>query len=359
MNTVGDFGRSSVEIGIVKHLMILLMGIFVITACASQLEDRASVPLATLWYLVYGYDPETGECKGGGESTAWARPPERVIVPEFGYYCAGDEEYIDYALGKMKAAGISTVILSWNGWGDTNFDGENDAIDFAAVDQTINIIFQHLGDDMKAAILIEPFFLHRMNPSEVLLKDKHEMLNRVWAHYENNENKVFHWDGKPLLVTWSPGEGRWTLGDLEDDRFTFREWGVLANGADWEMSANRGLDGMELAQDGTIWVFPRFTNTLIHEFMGLDLESIDIDVDLQDGFYDRAWEKVYRNRDSVKMVVVYGWNPWAEMSSIEPGVGGMSAYGDSLLQKTRWYYDRFQRGEIYRPFELLNDSKSN
>ena len=49
------------------------------------------------------------------------------------------------------------------------------------------------------------------------------------------------------------------------------------------------------------------------------------------------------------MVVVYGWNPWAELASIEPANGG--AYGDQLVQMTRWYFDRLVQGQPYRLFE--------
>lgn len=318
----------------------------VLAACASAEESpRTDVQLAAIWYLTYGYDYWSGECKGGVESTAWERPSERGLTPEAGYYCSGDEEYIEGALEKMRKAGISVVILSWNGWGDIDFDGEIEAPDFVAVDKTIDIVFRHLDKGMRAAILVEPYYSLGMVLEDVVPEYKRQILDRVWAHYERYPDKVFYWDDKPLLVTfWPDPASQWTLDDVGDDRFTYRQWGILDRGADWEMTAIQGLEGMKVGRDGMIWIFPRFDNSLIRSYDNLDLELVRLDPDLDEGLYDQAWKRVFDNRDSVRMIGVYGWNPWAEMASIEPTV----EYGETLIAKTNWYYNRFVHGNKYR-----------
>ena len=60
----------------------------------------------------------------------------------------------------------------------------------------------------------------------------------------------------------------------------------------------------------------------------------------------RAWKKVHDNRDRISMVMVYGWNPWAEAAAIEPSLPD----GDLLLRKTAWYYERFKRGKGFELF---------
>ena len=315
----------------------------VIMACGFVAADRSKVPPATLWYLNYGFDYWTGECVGGVESTAWERPSERRLTPEAGWYCSGDEEYIKQSLREMRRAGISVVILSWNGWGDIDFDGEIEAPDFVAVDKTIDLVFKNLGKGMQAAILVEPYYNLRMDLEDVLPEYKQENLDRVWAHYERYPDKVFYWDDKPLVVTfWPDAVSHWSLGDVGDDRFTYRQWGVLGLGADWEMTALYGLDGMKIGRDGMIWIYPRFDNSGIWE--DDDLELVRLDPDLDEGLYDQAWERVFDNRDSVKMIGVYCWNSWVEMASIEPTI----EYGDTLIEKTQWYYNRFVHGKKYR-----------
>jgi len=48
----------------------------------------------------------------------------------------------------------------------------------------------------------------------------------------------------------------------------------------------------------------------------------------------RDWQKVYDNKATVTQVVVYGWNPWAESSQLEPTFIGPYPNGNLLLQKT-------------------------
>ena len=289
--------------------------VMAVACVAVEPSPRGDVPLATILYLNYGYDYWTGECKGGVESTGWERPSERGLTPEAGYYCSGDDKYIDQALREMKKAGISVVILSWNGWGDVAFNGKIEAPDYVAIDRTIDKVFGHL-DGMKTAILVEPYYNLRLDLDNVLPEHKQKILDRVWAHYERHPRKAFFWDNKPLLVTfWPSGNHQWSLGDVDDDRFTHRQWGVLDRGADWDMTA---IDS--------------------------SLEMVRFDPGLDEGFYDQAWKKVFDNQESVKMIGVYGWNPWAEMASIEPTV----EYGDTLVEKTRWYFNRFDHGEKYR-----------
>ena len=182
-----------------------------------------------------------------------------------------------------------------------------------------------------------------MDLGDVVPEYKRQILDRVWAHYERYPDKVYYWDDKPLLVTfWPTRADQWTLGDIGDERFTHRQWGVLSDGADWEMTAIQGLDGSKIGRDGMIWIYPRFDNSSI--WLDDNLEPVRLDSNLDEGLYDQMWKKVFDNRDSVKMIGVYCWNSWVEMASIEPTI----EYGETLIEKTKWYYNRFARGGEYR-----------
>ena len=322
-------------------------------------SSRSSIPLATLWYLLYGYDPATGACIGGIESTVWLRPQDTVYLPEDGLYCSGDDDHIAYAIGKMKEAGIDTIWLSWLYNGDVDFDTVVNNLDFQAADVTALKILQYLNlnePTMKVAMLVEPFTIPGIDPDDVTIPQKQIILDYLWDRfYSVFPNQIYNVGGKPLVFTWRPPEGRWLLSDTNDVRFTFKEWGVISEGADWEMSAAQGLDGMKIGADGTIWLFPRFDEFYmwINGHPGLASrefsELVRQDPRLTDLLYDSAWKKAYDNSDDITLITVYGWNPWAESAQLEPAFVGPYPNGNLLLHKTSWYYQRFLEG---KDFEL-------
>ena len=317
------------------------------------------VPLMMLWNLVYGYDQTTGECKGGPDSVGWERPQERVFLPEAGYYCSSDSAYIARAIGQMKGAGVTTLLLTWHGWGDIDFDNNIEAMDFVGNTNAVLNVLRHLRDyepGIEAAVMVEPFFLNadpKILPSDVSIQQRQTILDYIWDNfYQPYSDQIFHWDGKPLVVNWKNNQGRWPIDETGDSRFTFREWGVMDEGADWEFTAHLGLDGMKIGTDGAIWIAPRFDEFHLWK-QGVFPEKeysdlIRLDPYLTEGLYDQAWEKVYQNQADVSMVMLYGWNPWAESASIEPAL----PYGNLLLRKTAHYANLFRES---LPFERYDE----
>ena len=84
--------------------------------------------MGSLWYTVYGYDRETGECQGGLGSAGWndGGPPV-MAEPWRGFYCFGDTDYREQTIELMREHGFSWTMLSWNGWGDVDLDGTIEA----------------------------------------------------------------------------------------------------------------------------------------------------------------------------------------------------------------------------------------
>ena len=359
-------------VGVVALLMVAALAAagawLAVGKDGEAVEMRREVPLLMLWNLPYGFDQD-GECAGGPDSIGWVRSQERAFPPEYGFYCTADPDYISHALGQMEDAGVGVVLLTWFGWGDVNFDGEIHradgrliAPDLVGVNAAVKGILEHLRDSnssIKAALMVEPFFLNadpKILPVDLTLDQRRQILDYAKTNfYEPFIEQMFRWgEGeKPLIVHWKNNEGRWPLSETGDTYFTFREYGVIAEGADWEFTAHRGLESMEPGTDGAMWIAPRFDEFYLWNQGALPPDKdygnlVRLDPYLREGLYDQAWRKVYENSGEVSMVMLYGWNPWAEAAAIEPSLPD----GDLLLRKTAWYYRRFAEGQDFQPFGL-------
>ena len=361
---VGEDGDMPKTLAIVALAMTIFST--AVLACLSDGRGDSEPTLLMLWNLPYGFDQE-GECVGGPRSIGWERSQERAFPPEVGFYCTGDPAYIAYAVAQMKSAGVSVVLLTWYGWGSRDLEedirdesGNLRAPDFVGVNAAVRTILEHLRDNeptIKAGILVEPFFLNakpKILPADLSMIQRQRILDYLRANfYEPFADQIFRWgaENKPLVVNWKNNEGRWPLSDTQDPYFSFREFGVLDDGADWEFTAHLGLDGMKVGTDGAIWIAPRFDETYLWGKGALPADKhpgnlVRLDPHLTEGLYDKAWEKVYENRDRISMVMVYGWNPWAEAAAVEPS----TIDGDLLLRKTAWYYQRLREGRDFQPF---------
>ena len=72
---------------------ILLIFSIILLACQAK-PTETPIPSGSLWYPVYGYDRDTGECQGGLGSAGWNDGGAPVLVtPISGFYCFGDPAY--------------------------------------------------------------------------------------------------------------------------------------------------------------------------------------------------------------------------------------------------------------------------
>ena len=81
----------------------LVLGILFLACGVDSAETP--IPLGSLWYPVYGYDRDTGECEGGLGSAAWNDGGAPVMVePWLGFYCFGDSGYREQTIDLMRPA---------------------------------------------------------------------------------------------------------------------------------------------------------------------------------------------------------------------------------------------------------------
>lgn len=321
-------------------------------------EMANDVPLAALTYLWFGFDLNTGESIGGLKSSHWNTDVgnfgSRVGTtdePEYGFYASDDPSVIAQQLADMEAAGISVLLISYWGSGDSNLDGVNENKESEAMVRAADILLNYIltnSAPFKVAFLVEPYM---PQPSEVTSAQKQAILDLLWdSFYSAYPDLMFQWEGKPLLVTWSPVE----LKTLDDSRFTVKTWGSYFGGPDWKTESNQDwnwypepawLSSM-ISDDGMYVVFPRFDEYWLY-IMGREFSYPYRRVDplLTEGIYERTWQVAVDNKDDINLIVLYTWNEHEEHAAIEPDKGiSPVSYGRSLVEKTSSYYRQFLAG---------------
>ncbi len=116
----------------------------------------------------------------------------------------------------------------------------------------------------------------------------------------------------------------------------------------------------------TIW--PRFTDLIIYvsqvrgendwvdPFDSNKSPLSEIDPLGKEGVYDDAWRQIIEHprRSEIKMVWIWYWNSYWEVSYIEPDAGiGAYAVGDLYVRKTAHYANQFHKGLPFQHFDNI------
>ena len=337
-------------------VVMLLMA----AACGDTAEKEPpnDVPLAALMYLWFGFDIGTGKSIGGLKSSHWNTDAgsygSRVGVtdePEYGYYASDDPAVIAQQLADMEEAGINTIIASWHGNGDIDFDGAVDDFEMLAIHRALIALLDYISAHdapFKVAVLVEPYMT---NPPDISLEQKQSILDFLWHNvYSVYPTLMFQWEDKPLVVSWAAVD----LKEPSDTRFTIKNWSSTSDREwktnshlDWNWYPDLTLLSSMVSDDGVFVVFPRFDEYWMH-IMGKKLSHPyrRIDPALTEGAYERAWQTAGDNRNDINLLIVYCWNEHEEHASIEPDKGiSPVSYGRSLVEKTSAYYRQFLAGD--------------
>ena len=300
-----------------------------------------------------------------------------AVTPELGFYSSADPEVIATQVSQMEEIGVTWIATHWWGWGDGNggapFDdnNENDGKMRKAIDDAHDALFQHLetrGGDIQAFIAMDNWMIHhepwdRGCGVEKIGPQRSQVIwDRIYEHYvQKYESSYFHWQGKPLVVSWAPHR----LHSDKDERFTYRSM--------WPLTFSDGRDGgymdwswlspitdveyydeIIISPDGMVKVDARFD-----QYWGWLLGYLPgtphrLDPFLKDGVYDKNWELVYKameeDENQVKLILIGTWNDYHEQSQIEPSYNGGLGTGYLLLDKTKHYWFRLKDGQPHQEY---------
>jgi len=267
-----------------------------------------------------------------------------MVTPVSGFYCFGDPAYQETTIQLMTEHGLTWVLVSYNGWGDVDLDGDIEAEDFESAHRDIGKLFERSAGRLKIALLVEPYVdLGGLNPANLTGKQKAEIRNRIWTElYQPNRDSVMEVGDKPLLVQWFPMD----LG--QDDRFTIKTFGSSENPdeplLDWNWYPALDQYPQIISDDGFVSFAPRFDEYFMW-LQGLATNPRRMDPFLEEDIYCKFWKVAVDNRVEVKLILIYAWNAYGEQAFIEPAkngpLGSGGAKGRLLLERTRSYYQQF------------------
>ena len=385
------------------RLLIVVTAVLMVTACTAPPTQEPEVPympndvpIATLFYPTHGFQQKyPHEATGGRGTTHWnaygpigSEDPFpwsgfTTTWPEIGWYASKDKDTIAWQVSQMQRAGIDTVIISWFGWGDTRLDGTVDAEGlFAQYQEAAIALLSYIKDNnipMKFALLTEAFtyFVGDDGISTAALTDAQRQMvtDYAWDNfYDPSKYGKFalHLEGRPVLVSVPDVKGGWWRNhDWTDDRFRLIE--ISNNHEDEDefttdyvyLDPPSAIPGV----DGVVNIWPRFTSAVTYAsnsaYFPWYNPSVGGDPDRPENFpevdplgtegaYDDAWRKIIEDhrRFEIKLVFIWYWNSYWEVSYIEPDAGiGAYAVGDLYVRKTAHYANLFRKGLPFQHFD--------
>ena len=330
------------------------------TASSFTTSTTANPPLVgTFLYLWYGYNSTSHRWTGGLGTSHWNDTSSGLVKdkPSLGYYASLDNETLGAQLSEMKNAGISVIIVSWWGTGNTTQSGDSATLDGAINNATSNL-FRYLEAtksqwQFKVAMMVEPFNqTYNMTPHDYV-----RLYDYLYVHYYRPfDDLMLNWQGKPLLASfnadWSGYGGGFQAGRLpSNSTFTYRLVGGRPNPVDWNFWAGMNfLDASGgnaepqnyeydpvVSPDGEVGISPTYDDYylwLAHQRPGY----MRFDYQMSEGMYGSEWTYVLGKAGSVSLVLIYSWNEYHERTAIEPHVDASSPLPPSyLLNQTERY----------------------
>ena len=155
--------RVIIGLGIILVVCLLALGCRSVADVPQGQSDAMTQPLAALMYLWFGFDLDTGASIGGLKSSHWNTDlgiGSRVGLtdePAYGFYASDDPAVIAQQLASMEQAGINTILVSWHGWGDTNFDGNVNDKEKEAMQRALIALMDYISSTnapFKVAVLV-------------------------------------------------------------------------------------------------------------------------------------------------------------------------------------------------------------
>ena len=308
-----------------------------------------------------------------------------AVQPDKGFYCSDDPAVIVKQVVQMESMGIDWILTSWWGWGDDDLGSHDNPVNEgrAAIDRAHRALFDHLkssGSPVKAAIGMDNWMTNNYawweGPDPISAAKSQTIWDHIHTNYvDKYEDNYFMLDGKPLVTSWAPH----ILEPDQLERFTYKSlWPIPFDAAndsgnlvhqgkmDWSWVApftRRANDEYQehiVSEDGFVTINPRydqFFGWLQGHVLGADGSPVGPahvkrdDPFLTEGLYDTNWKLVYGAKDQVRLVLLATWNDYHEQTQIEPSYNGPLGSGTYLMEKTRYYWSRLEKGQPFEEYE--------
>lgn len=313
-------------------LLLVLSGI-----ASFELARTPSNPMkpqvGTFLYLWYGYNSTSRTWTGGLGTSHWNDTSGGIVKdrPSIGFYASLDNHTLSYQLSTMNESGVSVIVVSWWGPGNTTQSGKSALLDSAINNATLNL-FKYLESTkalwhFRVALMVEPFnSSYNMTPH-----DYSKLYGYLYAHYYlPYDDLAMSWQGKPLLLSFN---APWSdAGRLPaNDTFTYRLVGSSPNPVDWYfwvgmnfLDASGGsaqpqnyATNPTISTDGEVGIAPRYDDYYLWSG-GERPGFMRFDYMMTQQMYSAEWRYVLGQKNDVRLVLLYSWNEYHERTAIEP-----------------------------------------
>lgn len=293
--------------------------------------------VGTFLYLWYGFNQTDMKWTGGLGSSHWNTTDGTVVDrPSIGYYASDSNATLAWQLSNMKAAGISAIIVSWWGSGNTTQSGDQAVLDSAINNATLNL-FRYLESiksqwGFKVAVMVEGF---NSGNYTMTVRDYAHVYGYLEAHYYHPyADLVLNWLGKPLVMFFNTPTMNSVREVPQNLSYAFRLVGGYPNKVDWyfwegmnfldssggtNVTPSDYMRSLNISSDGEVGVAPRYDDYYLHvAYPYIRTGYMRFDYDLSEGMYYSEWSGVIQKAPDVKLVLLDSWNEYHERTAIEP-----------------------------------------
>ncbi len=311
---------------------------------ATGLEEN-DVPVGVFFYVWYGYNQTSLTWTGGNGTSHWNDGGAGIVIdyPIFGYYSSNNNDTLKEQISLMRDAGIDFIVISWWGIKDYTNNASRNVFKFLVGN----------GMDFKACFIIEPY--ENINYTQVY--------DYIFDNFVEPYNPWYmRFEGKPLIFFFNPVYS----GFYKDGRFNAFVVGNPPNDVDiifWKgmdcLDEYGGFEHIEyytgdpvISDEGIVSILPRYDDKALYD-AGSRQTFMRFDRLLTKNLYGKEWNYVIKNKDKVKMVLIYSWNEYHERSAIEPHYDYTTGKSQHyLLNPTKYCIKQFKE---YRTPQYMHD----
>ncbi|MEM1985511.1 MAG: hypothetical protein QXK55_06860 [Nitrososphaeria archaeon] len=322
-----------------KVFLILWLLLFPPLLSNGSVKADKQYYVGVFYYPWYGFNSTNLTWNGVNGTSHWNDSGYGISkdMPLIGFYSSYDNNTLKWQFDKMREIGINFIVISWWGWGITNFSNPLQINRlYHAIDNATKNIFKFVegnGLPFKVALMVEPFSSN-MNYSQVF--------DYVYENYYSKYDCfIYKLDNKPLLLFFNP------LDPPADGRFNVK---VVGHQSNVDIFFWKGMDALEdyknvdvsnymgdpVISEGIVSIIPRYDDSYLYQ-AGSRNGYMIFDKNFSKRLYQKEWDYVLQNKDKIHTILIYSWNEYHERSAIEPhfDLSGVNTF--YLVDSTKYY----------------------